>query len=472
MPGTPPKPSKYLFVDDRWIEETCGISRAVGTPLRDPANPVLEPLLPWESGGVICYGSVIQDGDRLRMWYQVYGTADRPWRAGAVGHAVSRDGVTWEKPLNGLRIDGVGPTNLVMLGGDRSHLFSPAVVIDDGGDPAERYKMVFFGAMSPADFERLGSPFPPTTAVPGWHPVDGEGLFAAVSDDGLAWRLVDPRPVAGGPCDASAMSRGEDGVYRTFVKTSRREDRHFRIIGLSQSTDFRIWSEPQVVLEPDWRDPPGTEFYGMSGFDYFGNRLGLVWVYRNAPDDKRVEIELAAEDQGGSTWSRVAERRVLLGAGESGSWDAGVVYAGSEPLVSPAIAPDEIWIYYGGINVRHDDLRYRRSAIGLARLRLDGFASLDAGHWPGDLLTRPLDGVESDLYLNLNGAHGWAEIECLATETGEVLAVSERIERRDGTAIPVIWKSGSGLPAQRPVRLRLKMCQSRLYAFWFGGAAR
>jgi len=162
----------------------------------------------------------------------------------------------------------------------------------------------------------------------------------------------------------------------------------------------------------------------------------------------------------------------LLGAGESGSWDAGVVYAGSEPLVSPAIAPDEIWIYYGGINVRHDDLRYRRSAIGLARLRLDGFASLDTGHWPGDLLTRPLDGVESDLYLNLNGAHGWAEIECLATETGEVLAVSERIERRDGTAIPVIWKSGSGLPAQRPVRLRLKMCQSRLYAFWFGGAAR
>jgi len=125
MPGTPPKPSKYLFVDDRWIEETCGISRAVGTPLRDPANPVLEPLLPWESGGVICYGSVIQDGDRLRMWYQVYGTADRPWRAGAVGHAVSRDGVTWEKPLNGLRIDGVGPTNLVMLGGDRSHLDTP-----------------------------------------------------------------------------------------------------------------------------------------------------------------------------------------------------------------------------------------------------------------------------------------------------------------------------------------------------------
>jgi len=471
MPRTPPKPRKHLFVDDRWIEETCGISRAVGAPVRDPANPVLEPLLPWESGGVLCYGSVVEDGDRLRMWYQVYGAADQPWRAGGVGHAVSRDGITWDKPLSGLQFDAIGPTNFVMLGGDRSHLFSPSVVIDDDGDPAERYKMVFFGAMSATDFERMGSRFPPTKAVPGWHPVPGEGLFAALSGDGLAWRLTDPRPVAGGPCDATAMSRGEDGVYRTFVKTSRHADRHFRVIGLSESTDFLTWSEPRVILEPDWRDPPGTEFYGMSGFDYFGNRLGLVWVYRNAPDDKRVEIELAAEDEGGSTWSRAAERRVLLGTGNSGSWDAGVVYAASEPLVSPAFAPDKILIYYGGINVRHDDLRFRRSAVGLARLRLDGFASLDAGHWPADLLTRPLEVTEPNLFVNLDAAHGWAEVECLAADTGETLALSEPIERRDGTAIAVTWKPGPQIPVERPVRLRLKMCRSRLYAFWFDGAA-
>jgi len=464
MPGTSSKPKKHLFVDDRWIEETYGISRAVGVPVRDPANPIVEPLLPWESNGILCYGSVVEDGDCLRMWYQVYGAADRPWRAGGVGHAVSRDGVTWEKPLSGLQFDDVGPTNLVILGGDRSHLFSPAVVVDGDGAEAERYKMVYFGAMASADFDRLGSPFAPTNAVPGWQPVEGEGMFAAVSNDGLSWRLVDPRPVAGGPCDATAMSRGEDGIYRAFVKTSLRADRHFRVIGLSESSDFVTWSEPRVILEPDWRDRPGTEFFGMSGFDYFGNGLGLVWVYRNAPDDKRVEIELATEDERGSTWSRAAERRVLLGTGDSGSWDAGVVYAASEPLVSPSLAPDEIWIFYGGINVRHDDLRYRRSAIGLARLRLDGFASLDAGHWPGDILTRPLDVKGSDLVINLDAAHGWAEVECLAADTGETLAVSERIERRDATANTVIWKSDPGLTLGCPIRLRFRMCRSRLFS--------
>lgn len=453
-------PKKHLFIDDAWIAETFAVHRRPGEVARHPANPVVAPDRPWERGGIAAYGSALEDGGIFRLWYQVYGRGrgDEGGFHNAVGYAESPDGIRWTKPAVGCQA-----TNLVWLGEERSGLFGPCVVRDEADpDPTRRYKMMFFDAMAEKDLAALGSPFPANPPVPGWIPVEGEGLFVAGSPDGLSWRLLERRPVNGDPADALSMTLGGDGVFRACFKTSRRTDRHFRIIGSAESRDFLAWSPTRVILEPDWRDPPGTEFYGMSGFDYFGNRLGLLWVYRNVPDDKRTEIQLASAPDG-VNWHRAAERRALFTTGETGAWDAGAVYPASEPLV----LADEIRIYYGGFNVRHDDARFQESAIGLASLRLDGFACLEAGYFAGEAVTPPLEPGPGALHLNLDARHGGLAVDVLDAGDGTLVARSRAIEGEDAIRFMPLWDEGGPPSGARPVRLRFRMRKARLYAFWF-----
>jgi hypothetical protein len=55
---------------------------------------------------------------------------------------------------------------------------------------------------------------------------------------------------------------------------------------------------------------------------------------------------------------------------------------------APVVVGDELWFYYGGTDKVHDEPRVR-AAVGLAKLRLDGFCSMQtAGDAEGWLLTR------------------------------------------------------------------------------------
>jgi hypothetical protein len=97
-----------------------------------------------DSKGSIYYGTVVQVGDELRMWY--LGLGDDPggrrfWR---VCYATSRDGTTWEKPDLGLvDFKGSKRNNLVSFGEDI--LIKGCVVLYDpeDSDASRRFKMVF-----------------------------------------------------------------------------------------------------------------------------------------------------------------------------------------------------------------------------------------------------------------------------------------------------------------------------------------
>ncbi len=94
---------KYLFTSDRWIGETYAVSRETKQGLKLKGNPLITADKPWE-GGVNCFGSVLYDEGKFRMWYQIYnGKEKKDLRfATMVGYAESTDGINWIKPELGL----------------------------------------------------------------------------------------------------------------------------------------------------------------------------------------------------------------------------------------------------------------------------------------------------------------------------------------------------------------------------------
>jgi hypothetical protein len=459
---------KYLFIDDANIASTYQIVRIVPEPERHPFNPLIEADRPWEGNSVYIYGTVLYEDGLFRMWYQIYNQdATDPLFRTSVGYAESPDGITWTKPDLGIITYEGQPTNLVVLNHGTSDLVTPAVVkTPDDPDPQKRYKMLYFDSMSKADLDDIGPNLPLGEDVPGWRALPGEGFFIAYSPDGIHWTHPFRQPVFTCPCDASSLSRGSDGTYHAWFKTSTASDRHFRILGQSDSDDFESWTEPRVILEPDWRDPYGTEFYGMSAFDYAGSTIGLIWVYHNAPDDKSADIQLASYRDG--VWNRAADRQTFLKLGPPASWDSGGLYAvASDLVVSPPGHEDEIWIYYGGNTIRHDDSRFREMSIGLASIRLDGFAAMHAGQFGGLIVTKPIQPTGKSFFINASARHGSIGVEVLDADSGDVLAMSEVITSIDSTKIPISWKTGALSTAAENVALRFRMKKADLYSFWF-----
>ena len=112
--------------------------------------------------------------------------------------------------------------------------------------------------------------------------------------------------------------------------------------------------------------------YNPAGPDGEGNNTGL----------NQVELTVSRDML---TWDRVADRELFIGIDP---WD-GVNYGTAQNLMSgcPHVRGDEIWVYYNALRFRayshqHPELDpdYFRdgSALCLAKLRLDGFVSLDA----------------------------------------------------------------------------------------------
>lgn len=456
---------KYLFIDDRWIAASYAVYRKVGRFEKHPANPLLISDQPWE-GGLKLYGTVMKDRGRYRMWYQMvnFWVKDVRWATG-VGYAESRDGLHWTKPLKGIEHPEYGTTNILMPSAGRAHLCSPSVVKDLAEpDPSRRYKMMFYDTMTAEDLNLHGSPFPMDMTVPGWGAVEGEGTFVCTSGNGIRWKRP-TFPAFAGPNDVSSMSQLSDGRLLASCKTSERPDRHFRVIETAESADGRDWTRHGVVLEPDWRDPPGTEFYGMSAFEYYGNLIGLVCVYHNSADDKSLDVQLATGTSA-SHWQRAADRATLIPRGAKGEWDAGGIYIASSPLLVAKPGGEEIHLYYSGISARHDDMRYKEWSIGLGTLRSDGFACMEAGYHAGELITRPITATSENLWINAHAHHGIVRVHLLDAGTGEKLAASRPIQGVDGARIKVRWNRHQGF-ADRQVILAFEMRKASLYSFWF-----
>jgi len=112
-------------------------------------------------------------------------------------------------------------------------------------------------------------------------------------------------------------------------------------------------------------------------------------------------------------------------------------------------------------------------AIHVARLRLDGFASLRAGATAGEVVTKSLPVNGKSLYVNAAAQAGTLKAELLdnngAVIPGYTLANSVPLQT-DSVRAKMQWQGVTDLSALtgKSVKIRFSVQNADLYSFWFG----
>jgi hypothetical protein len=470
---------KQLFLDDRVVQEIRGGARVWNTPAKYPNNPVLRGDRPWENwvaypdGGPV----VLHDQDErvFKMWYQTFfddPATPRYDQKYLMCYATSQDGLRWEKPDLGLfDWNGSRANNIVAVG--NTGLIDTNVIKDPRDpDPARRYKVLYYDTK------------------PGGGPL---GISVGFSPDGIRWNLHPGNPVLVGTGDTHTLLGWDEsaGKYIAYLRPKSNGARRYgeggdrvRVIGRSTSDDFLRWTMPAPVLAPDASDLPGTQFYGMPVFRYEDHYIGVLWIYHAV---SQLVYNQLAWSRDGIHWQRPPCRPTFLAVGAEGTWEDGMSYA-----TTPIVRGDQILIYYGGFNVLHNlatqkllgsivDGKRREGATGLARLRLDGFASIDAALDVATVTTPPLRFQGSRLFLNLapvvGGGGPYDELAAFHVEIsdaggraipGFTFEDSDDL-KAGGTRVAVAWKRNPDLSslAGRTVVLRFRFRNAKFYAFQF-----
>jgi hypothetical protein len=486
---------RSLFLDDFHVGAMPGLVRHGHAAERHPSNPVLAREHPWEGERVQIHGrSVIDDPDRrkFRMYYLAMpGRTHHPWirvngqdRAGHAtlpAYAESDDGVRWHKPALGqCTFNDHRDTNLLDI--TRGMSFEGGVLHDPHDpDPARRYKLLYWDQKNwllpsgSLHYENWGWDAivhvkDDAGRVIHSEPYNDWGIELAFSPDGLrwtrhhdyAWRCYSDT----GHSPLWDPALGRYVAFGRFGLTRRADGSSFAIgrnVARVTSEDFLRWSEPELVLCVDDRDPPGLQINTMPTGLYEGVYVGLMELFVRGDKCYACPMQLAAS-RDGRHWTRVADRFDFLPLCEEGAWDAG---GGVRPGSGPIPFGDQVYMYYtSGTRIAG------YSGIGLATWRRDGFVSLHAGPDGGELLTRPFHMTGRELHLNIDASGGEAQVQVCdmqgrpGTLEEQRWGWSEPI-RVDATDATVKWSAGDlATFAGWPRTLRIRLRNADLYSFW------
>ena len=458
---------RQLFVDDFLIAQ-CSLAPVHHQPVKYPANPVFFPQTDWERNDRLppctvpkCGGIWYDDRlGKLRMWYMAS-------YLGVMAHAESRDGVHWERT----ETDVVPGSNLILS--PDLHPDSGTVFIDPAGDPDARYKMLI---REPND-ERGGC-FPARLYL---------------SADGFHWREIGQT----GPMDDRSTM-----FYNPFRKKWVQSIRAWlpprcRCRLYWEHADFlqsAAWArgDPPFWAGADCLDEPGDDrpqLYNLDAVGYESLMLGLFQILKGPPNHigeatgtpKLTELTVAFS-RDGFHWHRPCRRAFIGARREPGSWERGYVESTGGVCL---IAGDELWFYYSayagdpkrvgvawGVNGM-----YANGAVGLAKLRRDGFTSLQARFPGAEVLTRPVQFSAGEcLFVNANTAGAELRAEAL-DEQGKPLDGYEAAACvpfiGNSTCARLRWKNHDTLGPlrNRPVRFRFTLDRGDFYAFWVSPGA-
>ncbi len=248
-----------------------------------------------------------------------------------------------------------------------------------------------------------------------------------------------------------------------------------------QSSVYWTNADKLDLPEPATAYPGGGEapqLYSLAAVAYESVMVGMHQIHRG-PDNrlcdeggfpKLTDLELGFS-RDGFHWDRPDRRGFIRGERKRGAWDraylhttTGVFVVLEDRLVFPYCA------YSGHAGGGKRDL-YGGASIGLASLRRDGFASMEAEVKPGTLTTRPLRFSGKHLFVNVDNPDGELRVEVLDAE-GKVVdgfgKEQSRPIRTDSTIQAVEWEGADDLSALagKNVRFRFHLTQGALYSFW------
>lgn len=442
---------RQLFVDDFLVADTT-LRRTYHQAEYYPENPVLRPDQPWEiesesQGHPAPTAMVFSDG----VWYDPAAKLFKMWyMAGyckATAYAQSQDGLHWEKPV----LDVVPGTNLVHT----ERRDSSTVWLDlEEPDPARRYKLFLYNQAT-----------------------GGKALSVYFSADGIHWSecagrsgpLGDRSTVFYNPFRkvwVYGLRGGAEGIGRL-----RQYWEHADVLAAAR------WEagQPPFWVGADRLDPPRAdlntpcELYNLDAVAYESVLIGLFDIWRGQPEDRAKPNELCVGfSRDGFHWHRPVREAFIPVSERVGDWNWGNVQSAGGCCL---VVGDKLHFYVSGRKGVPGSKSSGVSATGLALLRRDGFASMDADAAGGVLTTRPVRFSGKYLFVNADAAGGEVRVEVLG-EDGQSVAPFTldtcRAVTADATAQRIAWEGAPDLASLtgKPVRFRFQARSARLFAFW------
>ena len=435
-----------LFFDDHYLNRWENLCRHVGQPELEPEATFTDPAHGLASG----YPTVFRTGTGTwRCLYQGKSIAHMPSRISFPLLVESDDGIHWEIPDLADKVplpDRAFPIQVLPMDrfGQWDHYFD-----EKTDDPQERLKGLI---------------------------TSDKGALLWTSPDGLVWREVEGVEWRPGSPDPPSMAFWNE-VRQSYVIMARPgRNPHPRRLAVSETKDWRSFSESELTLRADALDLPLTELYGNPAFPYEDMFVGFVWVYNTVPyraDDPTTHRKY----YGGRTYGQLSYsyngwhfqrslREPFIPNAPTGELGAGIM----RPM-SMIVDDDQcIRIYSSasklehGYHIQGTDL----GALVMHRLRLDGFMYLESAGGAGILGTRPLFWRGGEVRLNVQSGQ---EARVQVTDgQGQTIEGYEfdNCEPFAGDELfwEPRWKSGIGMAAlgNQLLRLEISLENARLYA--------
>ena len=452
---------RQLFVDDFLVEEST-LSRTFHQP-EYYREPVITPddKSPGMYAAPFSGGACYDPSDKLfKMWY----TRVRPH---ATCYATSKDGIHWDKP----ELDVEAGTNIVL----NPHGFdSTAIMLDQyAKDPRERFKYFaseraegiegFFAAhRTSADGIHWSDPQENKTRIWGdrstafYNPFRKVWAFSQRTEDENGWRS---RSYVEAPTAADLM-----GEIR-FNELDTVEGKSVQWTGADEfdphHTDARF-----AHIEP--------QLYNLDAFPYESIMIGQYSIWQGPENGPCGELNIQKRNdillgfsRDGFHWDRPSRKTFIATTWDRRSWRYGNVQSCAAGAL---VVGDKLYFYFSAQAAPKSRRWDTDATTGLAMLRRDGFASMDASGKPGTLTTRPVTFEGKNLFVNVDCPEGELRVEIL-DEDGEAFKnftlenctpISE-----DKTLVQVNWKKKDlKRLAGKPVRFRFHLENGSLYSFW------
>ena len=450
--------TRYLFLDDRIIDEIVAAKLTLGEVSKHPQNPLFGEDKPWEPRFDNVYVNVIYDTeDRLyKCWYNPFIVDDRvthtprekrhPDRGNYMDmkpngremglcYGFSTDGIHWEKPELGLvEFDGSKQNNIIMRRVNGAGVFKDK----HETDPMRRYKIFFCGEPK---------------------------MTVAFSPDGLHWDEPIPIPEidAHGTHPNAFWAESLD----KYVGFTRQHVDAVRHVTRTESTDFVQWTPDVSVLVGT---SPRLQAHDMIVFPTCGIYIGLLGIMVH-PEDSRIRVKQHVELAWSSDtvhWHRIAEGTPFIRHTPSETerygetpYDWGTLFASA-----PIFLDDEIRIYYGAGDSYF--FNWRKGYLALATLRSDGWAGYEpiSAGTPAVIITQSLIFDKPSVSITADVWNGGSVRVAILDKAGSQHAISKPI-RAPVTDGQVEWETNQSLSSLSgdPIRLRFQFHNAKLYAF-------
>ena len=493
---------RQLFVDDFLIEST-ELKRQFHYPKRYKGNPILKPETPTElgdfgekekNGNTKPMTAMISDGfcydareKTFKLWYQA------GWRDGTM-IALSQDGLHWTRPETDLEKD----NNRVIPKRAKPSRHGTGISFDPfTTDLSQRFKMLLY---------------------------DENKTHAYISNDGIHWDLKGEVSECGDNSTAFYNPFRKQWVISIRVQRGARNGRarnyrehpdflqaiHWTALPdgvserLASTSEEYEWAGTDPLDPPDpemlakvpkdsndaatrklYGDPP--QLYNLDAVAYESVMIGMFGILRGPTAGKlwdqlkcvkRNDLHIAYS-RDGFYWDRPDRTPFLACTRKEGDWENGYLHSGVGVL---SVVDDKLYFYYSGWSGvgPKGPTTYAGGSTGVAMLRRDGFASLDADEKGGKLTTWPVTFKGKYLFVNVDAPNGALKTEIL-DEQGKVIAPytaeNSVVFKGDKTRQQLTWKGATDLSqvAGKKVRFRFSLTNGQLYSFWvspdFSGAS-